>query len=217
MGDGLFDALILWRNEREQPLKALLEAFELKTRACLELLDREAEMLAKAPFSIGQVTLGCALGYLDYRFGALGRRGAASRPAAWFATLQARPSFQSTEPMAEARRRLIIAMKSASSARPISVNSYIKNSNTRISNPTPVEYGRSRPRQSAFCNVTHGKLRRERCGQFHLPAHGGITAGAAHDFFIDGALLRAHGFGGGEGNAWHKVMMFSALLQFYCA
>ena len=100
-GDGLFDALILWRNEREreQPLKALLEAFELKTRACLELLDGEAEALASAPFSIGQVTLGCALGYIDYRFDSLGWRELAPRLAAWFATLQARPSFQSTEPI----------------------------------------------------------------------------------------------------------------------
>ena len=49
LGDGLLDALILWRNEREreQPLQALLDAFELKTRACLKLLDGEAEALAR--------------------------------------------------------------------------------------------------------------------------------------------------------------------------
>jgi len=100
-GDGLLDALILWRNERERdvPLEALLVAFEVKTRACLALLDKEAEALGCAPFSIGHVALGCALGYLDYRFGTLGWRERAPRLAAWFATLQAGSSFQSTEPI----------------------------------------------------------------------------------------------------------------------
>ena len=101
LGDGLLDALILWRNERERevPLKALADAFELKTLACLQLLDAEAAAIGSAPFSIGHVTLGCALGYLDYRFESLGWRESAPALAAWFATLQARPSFQSTEPI----------------------------------------------------------------------------------------------------------------------
>jgi hypothetical protein len=43
LGDGLLDALILWRNEREReaPLQPLIDAFELKTRASLKLLDDE--------------------------------------------------------------------------------------------------------------------------------------------------------------------------------
>ena len=100
-GDGLLDALILWRNEREReaPLRALLDAFELKSRASLTFLDAEAESLAAAPFSIGQVTIGCALGYLDYRFGTLGWRELAPRLAAWFEQLRKRPSFQATEPV----------------------------------------------------------------------------------------------------------------------
>jgi glutathione S-transferase len=99
LGDGLLDALILWRNEREReaPLKALLDAFELKTRACLARLDEEAQALGEAPLSIGQVTIGCALGYLDYRFGALGWREQAPRLASWYATLSRRPSFKATE------------------------------------------------------------------------------------------------------------------------
>ncbi|MGK6306574.1 glutathione S-transferase family protein [Variovorax sp. DT-64] len=101
LGDGLLDVLILWRNERERehPLQALLDAFELKTRASLKLLDAEADLIGSAPFSIGQVTLGCALGYADYRFQSLGWRTLAPRLADWFAGLQARPSFRSTEPV----------------------------------------------------------------------------------------------------------------------
>ncbi|VTU17992.1 putative GST-like protein YibF [Variovorax sp. PBL-E5] len=100
-GDGLLDALILWRNEREReaPLQVLLEAFDLKTRASLEMLDAEAQALRAAPFSIGHVTLGCALGYLDYRFDALGWRAIAPALSTWFETLRARPSFAATEPI----------------------------------------------------------------------------------------------------------------------
>jgi len=101
LGDGLLDALILWRNERERehPLRALADAFELKTRASLKLLDAEADSIGSTPFSIGHVTLGCALGYLDYRFDAFGWRALEPRLADWFATMQVRPSFQSTEPV----------------------------------------------------------------------------------------------------------------------
>jgi glutathione S-transferase len=101
LGDGLLDASILWRNEREraQPLPALLDAFERKARASLDLLDRESPMLDGAAFSIGHVTIGCALGYLDYRFEALRWRETAPRLAAWFATLEARPSFHATRPV----------------------------------------------------------------------------------------------------------------------
>ncbi len=99
-GDGLLDALILWRNEREreQPLQALLDAFEIKTNASLKLLEQEVGPLASAPFSIGHVALGCALGYLDYRFDALGWREQAPKLAGWYALVCGRPSFQATEP-----------------------------------------------------------------------------------------------------------------------
>jgi glutathione S-transferase len=101
LGDGLIDALILWRNEREReaPLQALIDAFELKTRAALELLDVEAQALAETSLSIGHVTIGCALGYLDYRFDTLCWRGMAPRLAQWHADIVGRPSFRSTEPV----------------------------------------------------------------------------------------------------------------------
>jgi glutathione S-transferase len=97
-GDGLLDLSILWRNEREraQPLQALIDAFELKARASLAQLDAEADALQAAPFSIGTLTVGCALGYLDYRFDSFGWRQQAPNLAQWFAQLSARPSFQAT-------------------------------------------------------------------------------------------------------------------------
>ena len=101
LGDGLLDTLILWRNERERevPLQALTDAFALKTRAGLELLDDEAQALAETPFSIGHVTIACALGYADYRFDTFGWRTIAPRLAAWHAEVARRPSLRDTEPV----------------------------------------------------------------------------------------------------------------------
>ena len=101
LGDGLLDALILWRNERERevPLKSLIDAFELKTRAVLTQLDDEAQALNETALSIGHVTIGCALGYLDYRFDTLGWRDIAPRLAEWYAEARTRPSFHNTEPV----------------------------------------------------------------------------------------------------------------------
>ena len=100
-GDGLLDALILWRNERERevPLAALLAAFELKTDLSLRQLDGEARALTAAQFSIGHITVACALGYLDFRFDALAWRQRAPRLAAWHDEVNARPSFRATEPV----------------------------------------------------------------------------------------------------------------------
>jgi glutathione S-transferase len=100
LGDGLLDALILWRNEREreQPLGILIKAFQTKTLACLNLLDTEASALGDTPFNIGHAGVGCALGYLDFRFDELAWRVQAPQLARWFAQTSERPSFQATEP-----------------------------------------------------------------------------------------------------------------------
>jgi glutathione S-transferase len=101
LGDGLLDALILWRNERERalPLQTLIDAFELKTLAALKQLDDEAQALKETAFGIGHVTLACALGYIDYRFGSLGWRNTAPRLAQWFAETSLRPSLAATQPL----------------------------------------------------------------------------------------------------------------------
>lgn len=104
-GDGLLDALILWRNERERADAArsqtLIDAFDLKVRASLRQLDQEAEALRAAEFNIGHITLACALSYLDFRFDALGWRQGAPRLAAWYGAINSRPSIRVTEPQLE--------------------------------------------------------------------------------------------------------------------
>ncbi|MES2912891.1 MAG: glutathione S-transferase family protein [Pseudomonadota bacterium] len=99
-GDGLLDVLILWRNERERehPIQVLMDAFELKTHAALARLEAEVQALGAADFGLGHVSLCCALGYLDYRFDALGWRQKAPALAQWYAAMQKKPSVKSTEP-----------------------------------------------------------------------------------------------------------------------
>ncbi|QHE85201.1 glutathione S-transferase family protein [Hydrogenophaga sp. BPS33] len=101
LGDGMLDALILWRNERERevPLVNLIAAFELKINAALALLESEVDALAQAPFTIGHLTLVCALGYIDYRFASHCWRGRAPRLAVWFETMAQRTSMKATEPV----------------------------------------------------------------------------------------------------------------------
>jgi len=101
LADGLLDTLILWRNERERPapLAALIDAFALTTTATLKQLDDESQALAETEFSIGHVTVCCALGYLDYRFADLAWRASAPRLAQWYAETRTRPSLTSTEPV----------------------------------------------------------------------------------------------------------------------
>ncbi|MBI3374871.1 MAG: glutathione S-transferase [Betaproteobacteria bacterium] len=103
LGDGLLDALILWRNERErepgQRLQDLMEAFELKTRAALAVLDRETQPLEAAPFGIGHIAIVCALGYLDFRFAGFDWRSGHQQIAAWFDKQSQRPSVQNTAPV----------------------------------------------------------------------------------------------------------------------
>jgi len=98
LGDGLLDALILWRNEREREvsLPSLLAAFELKTLKTLAVLESEVNALNASTFNIGIVAVVCALGYLDYRFQALNWRSKAPQLAKWFEVMAQKPSVQKT-------------------------------------------------------------------------------------------------------------------------
>ncbi len=102
LADGLIDHLILWRNERGKPHERqtpeLLAAFATKLEKTLAVFDQEAAAVGAAPLNIGHVTIGCALGYLDYRFDALGWRRGHDRIAGWFKDFNARPSMQATLP-----------------------------------------------------------------------------------------------------------------------
>jgi glutathione S-transferase len=110
LGDGLMDALILWRQERLKPqarqTPEWLATFARKIDVALAQLDTEADALGGAqgnasghrPFDIGHIALGCALGYMDFRFADVDWRASAPRLAGWHATFEARPSAVATHP-----------------------------------------------------------------------------------------------------------------------
>lgn len=102
LGDGMMDTLILWRQERLKPQERQtppwLDTFACKIELALRQLDEEADALGPQPFDIGHAALGCALGYIDFRFADLGWRNGAPRLAAWYATFEARASALATHP-----------------------------------------------------------------------------------------------------------------------
>ncbi len=101
LGDGLLDALILWRGEMMRPAAQqsdpYLASFAARTEATLAALEREAQDLESSAFSIGHVSIGCALAYLDFRFADRNWRNNCPRLAAWHATFLARTSVGATE------------------------------------------------------------------------------------------------------------------------
>ena len=106
LGDGWLDALILWRGEimrsAEQQSQPYLQSFAVRTAATLASLEREAPALESSAFSIGHVTIGCALAYLDFRFSDRQWRKDHPRLASWNATFLARASVRATEPVDDA-------------------------------------------------------------------------------------------------------------------
>lgn len=71
---------------------ALLVSLKSKVRACLEYFDRACANLDRASMGMGQVSLVCALGQLDFRFPHCGWRPAFPTLAHWHTAQATRPS-----------------------------------------------------------------------------------------------------------------------------
>jgi glutathione S-transferase len=101
LGDGFLDMLVTLRNERERthPSDVHIASTAVRTTAVLQSLEREAEALEAAPWSIGHIAIGCALSYLDFRFADEDWRKAHPDIARWHAAFAARPSLRATEPV----------------------------------------------------------------------------------------------------------------------
>ncbi|HEY9272266.1 glutathione S-transferase [Achromobacter sp.] len=103
LGDGLLDAALLARYEHTARPTAIQwpqwrEAQLVKVQACLTEIEAQADSLPQAHPSIGDLTIACALGYLDFRFPELDWRAAQPRAAAWFAAFNQLPAMQATLP-----------------------------------------------------------------------------------------------------------------------
>jgi glutathione S-transferase len=76
-----------------------MDLWQLKIRACVEALEREADDISAASFGIGHISIGVALAYLDFRFAAENWREGRPRLAAWHQEFNRRPSVQANLPV----------------------------------------------------------------------------------------------------------------------
>lgn len=107
LGDGLLDAALLARYEltarpAEVQWPVWREALLTKVAACLQAIDAIAPELATAapgsPPTIGDIAIGCGLGYLDFRFPELDWRAGHAAAARWYAGFAQLPAMQATLP-----------------------------------------------------------------------------------------------------------------------
>lgn len=103
-GDGMLDAALLVVYEgrfREEAMRnqAWTDAQLSKVAGALDAFEAEAHGFGDRA-DIGTITVGCGLGYVDFRLGHLNWRDGRSKLAAWYERFSARPSMQATEPPA---------------------------------------------------------------------------------------------------------------------
>jgi len=102
LGDGIMDAGILRRYElllRPEPLRWAdwLAGQQAKIHFALDAAEREATLWGDR-FDIGDITIACALGWLDFRFADYDWRAKRPALAAWYAGSAERPSLAQTVP-----------------------------------------------------------------------------------------------------------------------
>ncbi|MES2884687.1 MAG: glutathione S-transferase family protein [Pseudomonadota bacterium] len=104
LADGLAEAAVSILLESRRPVSEQSPAWISRKQAAitrsLDALEAEAgEFLAELP-SLVEIGVGCALGYLDFRFGTLDWRSTRPALAAWYAVFAERPSMVNTAPVA---------------------------------------------------------------------------------------------------------------------
>lgn len=100
MADGILDAAVARRLSAPHPQDEGRRAFDARQRAAV---DRTLDALEADPPSgladLGALSVGCALGYLDFRFAAEPWREGRAALAAWYAAASALPPLARTEPV----------------------------------------------------------------------------------------------------------------------
>jgi len=99
--DGIMDASQPRRREIALPQddgrKEYIATQRLKVDRAVAAFEAEADSLGMLT-TIGEVTIACALGYLDFRYANEPWRGAAPKLAAWFAKVSELPAIKNTVP-----------------------------------------------------------------------------------------------------------------------
>ena len=105
IADGISDAVVLIRLEGTRPAAKQSADWVGRQRKKIEAgvaelsrLLSEREWFTETGFGLGDVTTGCTLGFLDFRFPEFDWRPSAPNLERLFARLSARPSFAQTQP-----------------------------------------------------------------------------------------------------------------------
>ncbi|QJT81051.1 glutathione S-transferase N-terminal domain-containing protein [Kosakonia sp. MUSA4] len=103
LGDGTIDAALLARYEfsarpPEKQWQNWADAQLKKVAAALAEIEGQVSGFSDQPNDIGLIAIGCALGYLDFRFAGLNWRASHPLTAAWFAVFDAHPAMAATRP-----------------------------------------------------------------------------------------------------------------------
>jgi len=101
LGDGILDAAVLRRMETLRAAKeqspTWIERQKVKVSRGLDMLEREVPRFARE-ITIGQVTVGSCLDWLDFRFPDEDWRIGRPMLADWYSMFMTRPSMQATVP-----------------------------------------------------------------------------------------------------------------------
>jgi glutathione S-transferase len=103
LGDGILDATQPRRREvalpRDEGRRAYIELQQGKVSRALDVLEAEADTLG-ALTTIGEITIGCALSYLDFRYPHEPWRPGHPKLEAWYARVVKLPPLANTMPPA---------------------------------------------------------------------------------------------------------------------
>lgn len=102
LGDGMLDVAVALRYETALRPQALrwqdwIDHQKEKIGRALDALESKCAAFENPPL-IGELTVACALGYLDFRYGDDDWRAGRPALAAWYETVRQRPSLRQTEP-----------------------------------------------------------------------------------------------------------------------
>jgi glutathione S-transferase len=101
LADGMTDAAVMVRMARVaapgEPDNPPIARQLGKVEACLAAMELDATGFG-TDLSLAQIAFACALGYLDFRFPAMGWRDRAPQLAAWYAGFAERASMKATAP-----------------------------------------------------------------------------------------------------------------------
>lgn len=102
LGDGIMDSSVPRRREQGFPPDEGRTAFITRQREAVaravDALEQEAASLGELR-TVGEIAVGCALGYLDFRFAAEDWRPGHDRLAAWYARVAELPPLAKTVPV----------------------------------------------------------------------------------------------------------------------